>query len=106
MHYFHRIGGVTKRHAVTQFILFCSLALFLCLTIFGFVRYTSGPIRKRSDGVYRDKNGHVFTEAQFRVFEIWEACFAGSFGLVVVVGIADATAKRDAQTTKSAMTDL
>jgi hypothetical protein len=75
MHYFYGIGGVTKRHAVTQFILFCCLALFFCLTLFGLVRYTSGPIRKRSDGIYRDKNGHEFTEAQFRVFQIWEGSF-------------------------------
>jgi hypothetical protein len=85
---------------VTQFTLLCCLALFLCLGIFGFVRYTSGPIHKRSDGVYRDRNGHVFTEAQFRIFKIWEGCFAGSFGLVVAVAIADAVAKRE-QTRRS-----
>jgi hypothetical protein len=94
MYYFHGIGGVTKRQAATQFLLLCCLAILFCLMLFGLIRYTSGPIRKRSDGRYRDKNGHEFTEAQFRAFKIWEGSLACSLGSVVAVGIADAAAKR------------
>jgi hypothetical protein len=88
MYYFCGIGGKNKRHAMTQFILLCCLALLVCVTIYGLIFYRGAPIRKRSDGIYRDKGGRVFTERQFHAFKIWELCFAGSLGLVVVAGVA------------------
>ncbi len=88
MCYFCGIGGESKRHAMTQFILFCCMVLFVCVTIYGLIFYRGAPIRKRSDDIYRDKGGHVFTERQFHAFQIWEVCFAGSFGLVVAAGAA------------------
>ena len=77
---------------MTQLILLCCLAVFLFVSVFGFTHYPL-PIREGSDGVYRDRNGHSFTKEQFHAFTIWEGCFAGSFGLVVIAGIAGAVAK-------------
>jgi hypothetical protein len=93
MYYFHGIGGVTRRHAMTQFSLLCCLALFLCVSVYGFTRHPL-PIYDKGNGIYRDRNGRSFTKQQFHAFQIWEGCFAGSFGLVVIAGIANAVAKR------------
>src|SRR5690348_15575216 len=94
MHYYHGIGGVTKKHAVASFVLFCCLALFWCLTIYGIFCYRAGPIRKQSEGVYRDKSGRTFTESQFHAFIVWEVCFFSSFGAVAIAGVAASMAKR------------
>lgn len=79
---------------MTQFILFCCMVLFVCVMIYGLIFYRGAAIRKQSDGIYRDKGGHVFTERQFHAFQIWELCYAGSFGLVVVAGVAGHFSKK------------
>jgi hypothetical protein len=87
MTYFCGIGGTNRQHAMANFVSLCCMALLVGLLVYGLTVYRGAPIRRLSDGTYRDKGGRVFTERQYVNFRFWELCYGGSFVLAVAAGV-------------------
>lgn len=64
------------------------LALIVCIVLlaYGFIVYTSAPIRP--DGIYFvDKSGSKYTYEQFRTFQKWEVAYIVSWSITALLSI-------------------
>jgi len=73
-----------ERNAVERVQLVCFFLLVAGL-LYGVIRYPNGGPQLRDDGQYRDKARHVYSEAQFRSFKMWEHSYFGAGAVVLAL---------------------
>jgi hypothetical protein len=72
----------------------CSFSVYLLCFISLCFWYPLGPIWLHKDGAYRNKNGTLFTEAQYLRYKVLEGTTFASLASVLVLGFIDSRADR------------